>query len=223
MRILLLSLPLVVLAGDGASGGDAGSTVVPLPGPRRDGEVAVEAALEQRRSVREYADGPLALAEVAQVLWAAQGVTDPGGHRTAPSAGALYPLEVYLVAGQVTDLPAGVYRYRPGGHDLLRVATGDVRPALSAAALGQDWLADAPAIVAITGVFARTARKYGPRAERYVYQEAGHTGQNVALQAVADGLASVVVGAFRDAQVQQVLSLPDDHEPLALMPLGRPR
>ena len=186
-------------------------------------EVSVEAALQQRRSVRQFATGPLELADVAQLLWAGQGVTHPDGLRTAPSAGALHPLELYLVAGEVTDLPAGVYRYRPRDHRLVPVAPRDVRRPLAAAALQQSWIADAPAVLVITGVRERTARKYGSRAERYVHMEVGHAAQNVYLQAEADGLATTMVGAFDDERLQDVLGLPADHEPLAVLPLGRPR
>ncbi len=223
MRILMLSLPLIALAGAGLSAGGAADSPRPLPKPQLGGEVSVEAALQQRRSVRQYADGALELARVSQLLWAAQGVTHPDGYRTAPSAGALYPLELYLVAGEVADLPAGVYRYRPRDHDLVPVAPDDVRQPLAAAALRQAWIADAPAVLVIAGVRERTARKYGARAERYVHMEVGHAAQNVYLQAEADGLATAMVGAFDGPRLQEVLGLPADHEPLAVLPLGRPR
>jgi len=221
MRRYLLALPLLVLGGGGTAGERAAPRQVQLPEPRTRGESSVEEALQKRRSVREYAPGSLKLADVAQILWAAQGFTHPSGYRTAPSAGALYPLEVYLVAGEVSDLPAGVYRYRPRLHDLVPVAAGDRRRPLCAAALGQACIEDAPAVLVIAGVIERTARKYGRRARRYVQIEVGHVAQNVYLQAAADGLATVIVGAFDDGGVQRALGLPSDHEPLALMPLGR--
>jgi SagB-type dehydrogenase family enzyme len=223
MRRILLALPLLVLAGEGTVGGRDAPRPVQLPEPRARGELSVEEALRKRRSVREYAPGPLELADVAQILWAAQGLTHPDGYRTAPSAGALYPLEIYLVAGEVADLRAGTYRYRPREHDLVAVAEGDLRGTLASAALGQDCVGEAPAVLVITGVYERTARKYGARARRYVQIEVGHAVQNVYLQAAAGGLAAVIVGAFDDAGVQAVLGLPADHAPLALMPLGRGR
>ncbi len=197
--------------------------VIVLPEPRRDGTVSVERALEQRRSVREFAPGPLPLSAVSQILWAAQGITDPTGLRTAPSAGALYPLEVYLVAGTVSGLEPGVYHYDPRRHRLIRVAEGDARPALARAALSQDWIADAPAIVLLGAVYERTTRKYGERSTRYVHIEVGHAAQNVYLQAFSLGLGTTMVGAFRDGDVAQVTGLPGRVKPLALLPIGQPR
>jgi SagB-type dehydrogenase family enzyme len=185
--------------------------------------VEVEAALRARRSVREFAVSPLSLAELSQLLWAAQGTTTGDGRRTAPSAGALYPLEVSVVAGDVTGLPAGVYRYRPDGHRLMPVATGDRRRALAAAALEQDWMRPAPVALVIAAVYARTERKYGERAARYVHFEAGCAAENVALQAVALGLGTVVVGAFQDREVAAVAALDTNERPLAILPVGRPR
>ncbi|MGA2663114.1 MAG: SagB/ThcOx family dehydrogenase, partial [Verrucomicrobiota bacterium] len=152
-----------------------------------------------------------------------QGITDPEGRRAAPSAGALYPLEVLLVAGGQDELPAGVYRYRPQGHGLIPVIQGDRRAKLAAAALDQDWFNDAPATIAIAAVYERTARKYKQRAERYVLMEVGHAAQNVHLQAVALDLGTVVVGAFDDAEVKRVLTLALNEEPMCLMPVGKPR
>ncbi len=198
-------------------------TVVRLPEPHRDGHVAVERALAARRSIREYADLPLPLPDLGQLVWAAQGVTHPAGYRTAPSAGALYPLELYVVAGDVASLEAGVYRYRPHDHALARYAAGDVRGAVARAALLQGWIAEAPAVLVLAGVPARSAVKYGERAPRYVQMEAGHAAQNVYLQAEALGLGTCVVGAFHDAQLRRVLALPEGAEPLALLPVGTPR
>jgi SagB-type dehydrogenase family enzyme len=191
-----------------------------LPAPRVSGGVAVEHALDTRRSLREFAGEPLGLPELAQLLWAAQGVTTRDGRRTAPSAGALYPLEVYVVAGSVTGLPAGVYRYVPADHRLVRAASGDRRRALAAAALGQDWLASAPVALVIAAVYERANRKYGARAEQYVPFEAGCAAENVALQAEALRLGTVVVGAFDDAQVGRVAALPAGERPLAILPVG---
>jgi SagB-type dehydrogenase family enzyme len=191
-----------------------------LPEPDRSGTQPLESLLRQRRSVRDYTDAPLALADLGQLLWAAQGITHPGGLRTAPSAGALYPLELYVVAGRIDALPAGLYHYRPDGHRLLPVLDGDLRNRLARSALGQMWMASAPAVVVIAAVYERTTRKYGSRAARYVHVEAGHAAQNLFLQAGALGLDSVVVGAFSDDSVSRLLQLPADVQPLLLMPVG---
>ena len=193
-----------------------------LPPPRPASAVSVEEALASRRSVRHFADAPLPLADAAQLVWAAQGITRAEGLRTAPSAGALYPLEVYLVAGAVATVPAGVYRYLPAHHRLERTVAGDPRRELAAAAFHQSWIAEAPAIVVIAAVVRRTRLKYGERGERYVHIEAGHAAQNVCLQAVALGLGTTLVGAFADAEVKRVLGLVEE-EPLLLVPVGKPR
>lgn len=195
---------------------------IKLPMPRRDGDMALEAALLQRRSVRRFGPRPLSLAHAAQLLWAGQGVTSKRGGRTAPSAGATYPLEVHLAAGAVSSLPAGLYRYQPETNELKAEADGDLRNALVDTAYGQAWLADAPAVMVITGVERRTAKRYGRRARRYVHMEAGHVAQNIALQAVALGLASTPVGAFDDDRLHRLLGVPAAERPLYLLPVGHP-
>jgi len=195
---------------------------IPLPAPALKGRLSVEEAVARRRAVREYGKGALSLAEASQLLWAAQGMTEPRqGLRAAPSAGATYPLEVYLVAGNVTGLAPGVYRYNPVRHCLLLALPSDVRSKLSEASLGQPWLRQAPATIAIAAVYARTAGRYGSRARRYIDMEVGHAGQNIYLQAEALGLGTVAVGAFDDAGVKKVLGLSKEEEPLYLMPVGR--
>jgi SagB-type dehydrogenase family enzyme len=202
---------------------DTAATQLALPRPLAGGRVALEPALRERRSVREYADTAITRAQLAQLLWAAQGVTGPDGLRTAPSAGALYPLEVLVVAGRVARLPAGVWRYEPRPHALVPVAEGDRRRALERAALGQACVADAAAVIVLAAVYRRTTAKYGERGRRYVHMEVGHAAQNVCLQAVALDLGTVVVGAFEDAEVHGVVGLARDEEPLVLIPVGRPR
>jgi SagB-type dehydrogenase family enzyme len=196
---------------------------VTLPLPDLAGDVSVEEALQDRRSVREFAPESLSLADVAQLVWAAQGENHPDGYRTAPSAGALYPLELYVVVGDVDGLPPGTWRYRPATHDLVLVREGGARKPLAAAALRQDWVRKAPAVLVFAGVVQRTARKYGRRARRYLHIEVGHAAQNVYLQCSARGLGTAMVGAFDDDAVREALGLPDDHEPFGLMPVGRPR
>jgi SagB-type dehydrogenase family enzyme len=196
---------------------------IPLPAPARDGRLPVETALAERRSVREFRDEMLTLADLSQLLWAAQGIRTPEGFRTAPSAGALYPLEVYAVVGRVENLAPAIYRYQALNHSLTRVADGDQRAPVAAAALQQTWMQEAPLIVVLAAVYERTTHKYGPRGLRYVHMEAGHAGENLCLQAVARKLGTTVVGAFDDAALQAALHLRREEQPLALIPVGRPR
>lgn len=197
-----------------------------LPMPRLSGRVSVEEALARRRSVREYLEEPLSVEEISQIMWAAQGVSEiHNGFRTAPSAGGTYPLEVYLVVktGGVKGLEPGVYKYSPRKHSLRLVRSGDFTRELYEAALEQPWVADAAANIVITAVYRRTTRRYGERGIRYVHMEAGHAGQNVYLQATALGLGSVVIGAFIDERVHELLGRPADEHPLYIIPLGKPR
>ena len=195
--------------------------VVSLPDPIREGRMSVEECLDLRRSVRTYGDAPLTLAEAGQLLWAAQGITAAGRFRTAPSAGALYPLETYMIVGNVEKLPPGVYKYRPARHELLRLAEGDRREALAAAAMGQDAIRRGAAAIVFSAVYARTAARSKERAARYVHIEAGHAAQNICLQATALKLGTVPIGAFSDDEVRRALKLPEDEEPLYILPVGR--
>lgn len=196
------------------------SDIINLPPPRLDSSVSVESAIRQRRSVRQYQPQALSLEQISQLLWAAQGITHHRGFRSVPSAGALYPLEIYLVAGEITDLSSDIYHYRPQGHGLVSVAGGDRRAVLCKAALGQKMVQTAAAIFTVCAVYQRMTRKYGPRGEQYVHMEAGHAGQNIALQCVALGLGCVMVGAFMDEQVRQVIDAPSEQRPLYLIPVG---
>jgi len=158
--------------------------------------------------------------QLSQILWAAYGITSPRGLRTAPSAGALYPLEVYAVIGNVEGVAPGVYRYTPDGHTITRVVDGDVRVALSEAALGQRMVRDAPMSVFYSAVFERSTVRYGERGINYTFIEVGHSAQNVYLQAEALGLGTVAIGAFIDDDVRLLLNLPSDEVPVYLMPVG---
>ena len=200
----------------------SGTEPILLPPPEPEGGLSIEAALHQRRSVRAFAPAALAFKDVAQLLWAAQGITDARGFRTAPSAGALYPLEVYLAAGAVEQLHAGVYHYDPIAHAVSIMLAGDQRAALSRATLGQTWVRDAAAALVICAVYRRTMAKYGERGIRYAQIEVGHAAQNVYLQAVSLGLGTVMVGAFDDDQVRTLLGMTDDSQPLGIMPIGKP-
>ena len=192
-----------------------------LPKLRYYSTTSVEEALLKRRSIREFRDVPLALDDLGQLLWAVQGITDRAGFRTAPSAGALYPLEVYALAGNVQGVPVGLYHYIPREHALFRIADSDKRSALGGAAYGQPSIADAPAILALCAVYERVTGKYGERGLRYVHMEAGHAAQNVYLQAVSLHLGTVVYGAFDDTRVAEILALGPQEQPLYLMPIGR--
>jgi SagB-type dehydrogenase family enzyme len=194
---------------------------IQLPEPRYESETSVEEALVQRRSIRDYSGENLTLEELSQLFWAAQGITSPGGGRTAPSAGALYPLELYIVVGDVEGLDRGVYRYSPVEHELEKVKNGDVRAELADAALGQEFIGDAAIDIVFTAVYERTTVKYSERGIRYVYMEAGHAAQNVYLQAEALDLGTVTIGAFYDNDVKDFVGIQEQESPLYIMPVGR--
>ena len=190
---------------------------IPLPAAKTKGEMSLEEAIAKRRSIRAFSTRTLTMEQISQLAWAAQGITDSKRMlRAAPSAGALYPLELYFVTSE------GAFHYLPEDHSLAQLATADLRSPLAAAALGQNSVASAPLDVVIAAVYERTRKKYGNRAERYVHLEAGHAAQNLLLQATALGLAGVPVGAFDDEKVAAVLSLPDDQQPLYIIPIGYP-
>jgi SagB-type dehydrogenase family enzyme len=197
---------------------------IALPTPRLKGEMSLEEAVSRRRSRREFKGPPLTLEQVSQILWAAQGITDRGGLRAAPSAGALYPLDLYAAVGQQTveGLAEGVYHYGPQGHTLERILEGDVRETLARLAVEQEFIAESPLALVITGEYERTSWKYRERAARYVHMEAGHAAQNVYLQAEVLGLSTVTVGAFQDEELARALGLPAEHQPLYVMPIGHP-
>jgi SagB-type dehydrogenase family enzyme len=206
----------------------ADSETIDLPDPQRDGDVAVERAIARRRSRRAYAADPLSLADVSQLLWAAQGVTESHlrsvDFRAAPSAGATYPLDVFLVVGDpgVEGVAPGVYQYDNAAHRLVRRLTGNVQADLQDAAIDQEWVGAAAADIVITAIDERTTDRYGQRgSDRYVPMEAGHVGENIYLQAESRDLATVAIGAFRDADLLSVLDLDDEHRPLYIYPVGK--
>ena len=194
---------------------------IELPKPQYTSNTTIEEALYKRKSVRHYENEPLMLSDISQLLWAAQGITRSGRFRTAPSAGALYPLEVYLVVGSVNKIPSGIYKYNPKAHSLMKIAVGDKRVELSNAAFGQSWVKDGSIVMVFAGVFKRTERKYGDRSSRYVYMEAGSAAQNVYLQAVSLNLGTVLVGAFDDKKVKGIVQMRSEEDPLIIMPVGR--
>jgi len=195
---------------------------VKLPAPRMKGEMTVEEALQNRRSKRQYKKRPLKLEEVSQLLWAAQGITKDGFFRTTPSAGTMYGLEVYLVAGEVTGLEAGIYKYKPLTHELVLVRDGDLRYELADAALAQLFVEKAPATIILAGVYERSEKKYTDRGVMYTNMEAGHAGQNIYLQAAALGLGTCAVGSFLPVEVKKLVNMPINEEPLYLFPVGEP-
>jgi len=212
------SVAVFLLSGYGQQ--DKEGKKVRLPQPRTKGKMSLEEAIARRRSRRALKDEALTLEQVSQLLWAAQGITDRArGFRAAPSAGATYPLEIYLVVGKVEKLEPGVYHYSPHDHSLTLHKGGDVRKALCRAALGQRFIETAPVTIAIAAVERRTAARYGARAKRYILIEVGHVGQNIYLQAEALNLGTVAVGAYHDEEVQRVLDL--DLPVYYLMPVGK--
>jgi SagB-type dehydrogenase family enzyme len=203
-----------------AMGDDRNATIV-LPDPDLRGHVPLEQALRRRRSMRSFDGEAIRLSELGQLLWAAQGASGPDGLRTAPSAGALYPLEIYAIASGADGLPAGIYRYRSRQHRLQTVGAGDYRADFAAAAFGQDWTARSAVILVIAAAYGRTTAKYGERGRRYVAIEAGHAAQNIYLQTVALGRGATEVGAFDDHAVSRLVKLPSDQEPVTSVAVGR--
>ncbi|RLE73110.1 MAG: nitroreductase [Thermoprotei archaeon] len=196
-----------------------------LPEPDIYGKMSVEEALARRRSVRNFSSQPLSLKELAQILWAAQGMVKKiAGRRTAPSAGATYPLKIYAVVGRgcIEKLKEGIYYYMPRRHSIVMVKRGDYRERLAYAALGQDFIAKAPVSIIITAIYERTTSWYGKRGIRYVHFEVGHVGQNIHLQAEALGLGTVMVGAFHDERIAEILGITNDEKVLYIAPIGRP-
>jgi len=195
--------------------------VVPLPDVRFDSEKSVEEALNNRRTVRNFTDEEVTLADVGQLLWSAQGITDlSSGFRTAPSAGGKFPLEVYLVAGKVKNLAPAVYHYNPKIHQLEKVVDGDKRAEVSVAGVNQKWIAESAVNIVFAGVFERTRSKYGERAEQYVYIEVGHAAQNIYLQAESLGLGVGVIGAFDDSELKRIMGMKEEEAPLYIITAG---
>lgn len=226
IRLLLMlaglgAIAVVAMNGEMAEqGAPEKKPIIYLSKVTTKGQMSVEEALQKRRSHRDFSNQALTLEQLGQLLWAAQGQTDQRGYRTAPSAGALYPMELYVVVGKIEGLQAGVYHYEVAEHGLTRIKSGDLRGELQRACLGQKVIAAAPATVVIAGDYSRTAKKYRERARRYVHIEAGCIGQNIYLQAQSLGLGTCAVGAFSDPQVKGLLGIIE--EPLLVMPVGVP-
>lgn len=203
-------------------------TEIKLPPPNLNGKMSVEAAIVGKKSIRNFSTAPLDIAQVSQMLWAANGNIPKDAiagatTKVIPSAGALYPLEVFLVTGKNTvgTLPEGIYRYDAQKNALQKVAGGDNRNLLAHASLSQTFIARAPAIVVIAAIFERSTVRYGPRGFQYSYMEAGSANQNMYLQAESLGLRLATVGAFDDAQVAAVLKFTPNIKPLLVIPVGK--
>ena len=200
-----------------------------LPSPILDGTVSVEKTMNDRRSRRSYVDRAISAEQLSQILWSAYGINLPrpdvanlrGGLRTAPSAGARYPFEIYVLVGKVTGIETGLYRYIADGHKIIRVSEKDKRADLAAAALNQTMISDAPISLFYSAIYSRMTDRYGDRGrERYVCIDLGHSSQNVYLQAEALKLGTCAIGAFIDDRVKAVMELPAEEEPLYIMPVG---
>ena len=226
------------------SEGSSGRTIQ-LPGAEA-GSGAFEEILRRRRAVRRFTDTPLKLEDVAKLLFAGQGVTGRHGGRTTPSAGALHPLEILLVAGNVEGLEPAVYRYQPDEHSITMISEGDKRTEIGGACLGQTWMAKAQCIVVVSAFYERTASKFGKREEQdqqatpdeLVYEialaqyggqavefaniEAGCAAQNINLQAVALGLGSGTVGAYFGQELGKALNVEKGEYPVVVLPVGKP-
>ena len=201
------------------------SAQIHLPPPVPRGGVSLEEAIARRKSIRDFSSEPISQLQLSQILWSAQGITDSQGRRRAvPSAGATYPLEIFVVCGRdgVEGMDEGIYHYNIKSHSLTLHHKGEVRLELARAALNQDYIYEAPVDIVICAIYERTTRGYGNRGERYVHIEVGHAGQNIYLQATALGLATVAIGAFHDEQVREVLRLDKQYKPLYIMPVGKP-
>ena len=239
--LALLAVAIVAVSENGSPSKADASKAIKLPEPRTDGGISVEKALEERRSIRSFGKEGLTLDEVSQLLWAAQGVTDDKGHRTAPSAMAKYPLQVYLLADNVTGLPSGVYQYSPQGHNLTVVTQGKIDEYYNATAGFEAWIKTAPAIFVITGDLNntnqmpaiqmprnQTSRNQTPGNQvprqdlsRWVYIDAGAAAENLLLQVVSLDLASTYTAGFNANKTEELLGLPNGEVPIGVLPVGR--
>lgn len=199
---------------------------IQLPPPTSRGSMSLEEAIARRRSVRHFTQESISQSQLSQILWATQGLTDiRSGDRAIPSAGATYPLEIFVVCGTncIKGISDGIYHYNPENHSLSTHIQGDFRHELARVALEQEYIYQAPLDIVVCAVYERTMMRYGARGERYVHIEVGHAGQNIYLQATALGLATVAIGAFHDEEVREVLQLDKRIRPIYIMPVGRSR
>lgn len=207
-------------------------SIIYLPIPRKITSITIEEAILSRRSIREFKKEPIELVYLSMILWAAYGITDPvKGFRASPSAGATYPLELYVVVGENAVhisgsdyLEAGVYKYIPYIHGLSINKRDDVRKDLMKAALYQKWIEEAPVSIVICAIYEKTTRYYGERGRnRYVPMDVGHVGQNIYLMSTALGYGTVAIGAFRDFDVATIIGVESNETPIYIMPIGIPK
>ena len=197
-----------------------------LPSPKTDGTVSVERALQNRRSQRNFVDKAISAENLSQILWAAYGITQPrpdlrGGLRAAPSAGAMYPFEIYVIITKVNGIETGVYKYISEEHKIVRTIDKDISDEFTAAALGQTFVKEAPVNIFYCAIYSRMTKRYGDRGrDRYVCMDLGHSAQNVYLQATALNLGTCAIGAFSDDKIAEIMQLPEEEIPLYIMPLG---
>ena len=195
--------------------------MIVLPKTVKKTDFSIEEVIALRRSIREYLNKPLKIEDLAQILWAAQGITEPSlTLRSAPSAGATYPLEIYILSKNVKNLKKGIYKYLPTYHSLKLIREGDYSYNLYQACLYQDWVLNAAANLIITAIYERTTYRYGARGIRYVYMEAGHVGQNIYLQAAALNIGTVAIGAFYDEEVENIIQVSNQEKVIYIFPLG---
>ncbi|MFA6170790.1 MAG: SagB/ThcOx family dehydrogenase [Candidatus Margulisiibacteriota bacterium] len=215
IKKILFTFLLIALAADLAA---AEKKFIKLPEPKIIGKMSVEESIFRRRSWRSFYPNDLSLEQLSQILWSAQGITEKSwGFRASPSAGSLYPLNLYVAKKD------GVYEYIPDGHKLVEVTGEDRRTAIVRASLGQQFIGEAPCVIIVCGNFRISQAKFGQRSYRYINMEVGHAAENIHLQAVALGLASVSVGAFWDDVVAKVLELPETRDPFYIIPVGYPK
>jgi SagB-type dehydrogenase family enzyme len=194
---------------------------IKLPEPKMKGAMSVEESLAKRRSVRSFSPEPISLSQLSQLLWAAQGITNRNGFRTAPSAGALYPLDIFIAAGSINGIKPGIYKYIPEEHVLKQLSSGDRRDDLYKASLYQEPVRNGAAVIVVTAEYERITGKYRERGIRYAHIEVGHAVQNIYLQAVSLDLGTVIIGAFHDEEIQKAMNIKSRYRPICVMPVGR--
>ncbi len=202
--------------------GKGSTKQITLPAPLTSGTISVEQAIHQRRSTRSFKDEAISLAQISQILYATQGISHKErGLRTVPSAGAIYPMELYVLIGKPDGIAPGLYRYIPNTHSLELLQSGDLRRSIVGRVSRQGFVANAPASLILTVIYERITGRYGERGKMYAHMEVGHAGQNVHLQCEALGLGTVMVGAFNESELAKLMQLPEGEIPLYIMPVGK--
>ncbi|MEM4718185.1 MAG: SagB/ThcOx family dehydrogenase [Desulfurococcaceae archaeon] len=192
---------------------------VKLPEPSKD--TPLSQLLLRRKSIRRYKSDALTHSELSCMLWATYGLVNRRRH-VVPSAGATYPVEIYVFIKNVIGLKQGIYRYDEVKHSLILVKEGDFSRDLAKACLDQSWVRDAPINIVIVARYEKTTSWYGDRGLRYIHFEAGHIGQNIYLAATELGLGTVAVGAFIDESIAELIGLGKEYIVLYVFPVGKP-